>query len=144
MLRKKTSAINPADWFAFAEERLRGADVLWKSEGVTALGMEALQESAERYLKGYLIAKGWRLIKTHDLEKLVDEARHFDSRFSRFSDLAAQLTEEFFLQHYPGHDTTDLGRDYEILRHQAGDLIALIEEALPQYFPKPPAKTDSP
>lgn len=138
MLRKKTSAKNPADWFAFAEERLRGADVLWKSEGVTALGLEALQESIERYLKGYLIAKGWRLIKTHDLEKLVDAARHFDVQFSQFTNLAAQLTEEFFLQHYPGHDTTDLGRDYEQLRQQAGELIELIRKSLPEHFSDSP------
>jgi HEPN domain-containing protein len=139
MLRRKTSTQNPADWFAFAEERLRGADVLWRSEGITALGLEALQESVERYLKGYLIAKGWRLIKTHDLEKLIDDACGFDSEFSKFINLAAQLTEEFFLQHYPGHDTTDLGRDYERLRQESGELISMIHKSLPQYFPKPPA-----
>ena len=140
MLRRKTSTQNPADWFAFAEERLRGADVLWRSEGITALGLEALQESVERYLKGYLIAKRWRLIKTHDLEKLIDDARGFDSEFSKFINLAAQLTEEFFLQHYPGHDTTDLGRDYERLRQESGELISMIYKSLPQYFPKPPTK----
>jgi hypothetical protein len=41
MMRKNTSDRDPTDWFAFAQERLRGADVLWSSEGVPALGIEA-------------------------------------------------------------------------------------------------------
>lgn len=44
MLRRQTSETDPGDWFAFAEERLRGADVLWNAEGLTALGIEALQD----------------------------------------------------------------------------------------------------
>jgi HEPN domain-containing protein len=109
MLRKQTSDRDPTDWFAFAEERLRGVDVLEKSEGVTALGIEALQESIERYLKGFLVAKGWKLVKTHDLERLVREASQFDSRFQVFMPFAIELTEDFFAQHYPGDDTTNLG-----------------------------------
>ena len=63
MLRKQTDETNPGDWFAFAVERLRGADVLWREEGVTGLGIEALQEAVERYLKGCLIAHGWVSLK---------------------------------------------------------------------------------
>lgn len=69
MLRKKTKANDPGDWFAFARERLAAADSLWKHEGITPAGIECLQESVERYLKGYLVAKGWRLVKTHDLKR---------------------------------------------------------------------------
>jgi HEPN domain-containing protein len=111
MLRRQTSDTNPMDWFAFAAERVRGADVLWKHEGLTALGIEALSEGVERYLKGYLIAKGWPLIKTHDLERLVQEAAVFDQRFNRFLPLAIELTEDFFAQHYPGDDTTNTGQN---------------------------------
>ncbi len=135
MLRKKTSATNPSDWFAFASERVRGADVLRQYEGVNALGIEALQEGVERYLKGFLIAQGWDLVKTHDLERLIREAAVFDSAFSQFAPLAAELTEDFFAQHYPGDDTSNLGQNYDHLRTQAGELVALIERSLPQYFP---------
>lgn len=140
MLHRKTNDRDPADWFAFAEERLRGADVLWKSEGVTALGIEALQEAMERYLKGFLIAKGWTLIKTHDLERLINEAVQFDQHFAGFLPFAIELTEDFFGQHYPGGDLTSVGKNYDTLRQQAGQLITLIEKRLPQYFPKPPTK----
>jgi len=42
----------------FAEDRLRGADILHRAEGVTYLGVEALHEAVERYLKGYLVSRG--------------------------------------------------------------------------------------
>ncbi len=140
MLRKQTNDKNPADWFAFAEERLHAADVLWQHEGLTATGIEILQEAVERYLKGYLIAKGWTLVKTHDLERLLKEAAGFDPAFVKFTALAQELTEDFFAQHYPGEDTTLVGQNYETLRKQAGQLIELIQPGLPQYFPTPPAQ----
>ena len=133
MLRKKTSEKDPADWFSFASERLRGADVLWKHEGLTATGIETLQEAVERFLKGYLIAKVWKLIKTHDLTHLLKEAMILDPRFARFENLAEDLTEDFFAQHYPGMDTTRIGENYETLRQQTGELVALVRESLPQF-----------
>jgi len=146
MLRRCTSETNPADWFALAAERLRGADVLWQEEGLTGLGIEGLHESVERYLKGYLIAKGWVLVKTHDLERLVREAAILDPAFARFLPLAIELTEDFFAQHYPGEDLTHAGQNYEGLRRQADDLVSVIRLGLPQCFPSPPAaaSTDNP
>ena len=135
MLHRKTDDQNPADWFAFAEERLRGADFLRKGEGVTALGIEALQEATERYLKGFLV---WSLVKTHDLDRLVKEAVLFDRRFAAFQTFASELTEDFFDQHYPGGDMTSVGENYDTHRKQAGEMIELIRQILPPFFPKPP------
>ena len=134
MLRKQTSESDPTDWFAFAAERLKGADILWREEGITGLGIEALQEAVERYLKGFLVAKGWTLVKTHDLERLIREAAMHNDAFIRFVPLANELTEDFFAQHYPGGDTTDTGSNYEALRQQAGELVSLIKSLLPQYI----------
>ena|SRR6266566_1537590 len=136
MLRKRTSDKDPADWFAFARERVRSADVLHQHEGLTATGIEALQEGVERYLKGYLIAKRWRLVKTHDLVLLVRQAERLDPAFGAFIAMAEELTEDFFAQHYPGEDMTLTGENYDALRKQAGRLIDTIQQTLPQYFQK--------
>jgi len=138
MLRKQTSDKDPADWFAFAGERIQSADVLREHDGLMPSGIESLQEGVERYLKGYLIAKGWPLVKTHDLVLLVREAKKFETAFERFIPMAEELTEDFFAQHYPGEDTTLLGENYDGLRTQAGQVIDLIQQSLPQFFPKPP------
>lgn len=136
MLRRQTSANNPADWFELAAERLSIADLARANQGLTATGVECLQEAAERYLKGFLVAKGWTLEKTHDLERLVNAAASYDYTFNRFIALATELTEDFFLQHYPGNDMTSVGENYEQMRAQVGEMIILIKTTLPQYFPK--------
>ena len=138
MLRKRSDEKDPADWFYLASDRLKAADLLWREEGLTAAGIEMLQEAVERYLKGYLIAKGWHLLKVHDLDTLLSEAAVFDSQFASFADLASQLTRDFYAQHYPGGDWTDIGQDYDSMRQQTGQMLELIQQSLPQFFPTPP------
>ena len=133
MLRKQTDELDPADWFAFATERLKTSDVVWASEGLTASGIELLQESVERLLKGYLIASGWSLVKTHDLMTLIEEAAKFDARFTVHRRVAAELTADFFAQHYPGHDMTNVGLNYENWRIAVGELFSLVASLLPKY-----------
>jgi HEPN domain-containing protein len=103
------------------------------SEGLTSSGIELLQEAAERLLKGYLIAKGWHLVRTHDLVKLLEDAASYDAAFGRFRGLASALTADFFAQHYPGHDMTNVGKDYEKWRNELSDLISLIASSLPTF-----------
>lgn len=137
MLRKHSDENDPADWFYLAADRLRAADLVWKQDGLTPSGIELLQEAVERYLKGYLIAKGWKLLKTHDVDKLLTDAEKYDAAFGRYHLFAEELTEDFFAQHYPGEDWETVGQNYPRLRKQAGELVVLIEQSLPRYFPKP-------
>jgi HEPN domain-containing protein len=133
MLRGQTDEKNPSDWFYFAMDRLKVADLVWKTEGLTPSGIELLQEAVERFLKGYLVANGWKLVKTHDLATLLRNAQRYDAKFSSFKRLATDLTEDFFAQHYPGDDLTDLGREYELNRQEIGEMITLIKSLLPQF-----------
>ena len=126
----KTDEANPQDWFLLAGERLSAADVLFAQSGSTYSGIEILHEAIERYLKGFLIAKGWRLRKVHDLTLLNDEAQKFEPRFSTFDDLCESLTEQFWAQHYPGGDLSTVGADYDVLRQQTGELVTLIDASI--------------
>lgn len=138
MLRKQSDENDPADWFYLAADRLRAADVVWSAEGLTASGVELLQEAVERYLKGFLIAKGWRLAKIHDLVTLAAQAATYDPRFDSYRAFAQELTDDFFAQHYPGADWQLIGQNYEDLRRQAGEIVSLIKESLPQFSLQPP------
>lgn len=123
----RTSENNPEDWLHSARTRLRSADLLLPHEGTTEAVIELLQEAAERFLKAYLIARGWKLRKIHDLGALVAEAVVLDPRFAAFEDFADSLTDQFWAQHYPGGDLTEVGEDYPVLRRSLGDMVKLIE-----------------
>jgi HEPN domain-containing protein len=123
----KTQEKNPQDWLFLARERLMAADALFHSLGATYSGVELLQEAVERFLKAYLISKGWELQKIQNLSTLLDFSIAFDERFKAHADLAENLTVQFWAQHYPGDDLSEVGFDYPELRQQAAQLIDLIE-----------------
>jgi len=128
----RTDETNPFDWLEAGRSRLQSADHLWKVEGPSCSVIELLQEAVERYLKAYLVSQNWALVRTHDLNRLVAEAAQYDQQFVGFASFAQSLTEQFWEQHYPGGDLTEIGSDYDDLRRQAGNLIALILASIPQ------------
>lgn len=130
-----TDETNPQDWFLLAKERLAAADALRKAIGPSLSGVELLQEALERFLKGYLIGRGWPLRKIHNLSHLLDVAIAYDVQFKTYADLCENLTAQFWAQHYPGDDLTDVGADYDELREKATGLIFLLQ---------PNASTDLP
>jgi len=132
----KTDETNPQDWFLLARERLRAADAVRQACGTSSSAVELLQEAIERYLKGFLIGSGWSLQKIHNLSTLLDAAIQRDARFKSFADLCENLTAQFWQQHYPGGDLTEVGADYDELRRQVDALVALILAAFP-----PPSAT---
>jgi len=77
------------------------------------------------------VSRSWRLERTHDLRKLIEEACQFDPAFNKFTDLANSLTEQFWAQHYPGGDLTEVGSDYDELRRQAGEMIDSAVASIP-------------
>lgn len=84
----KTREANPDDWMFLAKERLHAADLL-QIAGVASLsGIELLQESVERFLKGILVSHGWQLERIHDLNRLLDLATAHRADFRRFQQLA--------------------------------------------------------
>lgn len=125
-----TDETNPHDWLFLARERLLAADALYDAIGTSLSGVELLQESIERFLKAFLISRGWQLRKIHNLTTLLDYAVSYDDRFKSFTELCESLTAQFWAQHYPGDDISEIGADYDVLRNQAADLINLIESEI--------------
>ena len=83
----KTDETNPAHWFLLADERLEAADALYQTRGACYSVVELLQEAVERYLKGYLIGRGWTFRRIHNLSTLLDAAIVKDAKFIAYADL---------------------------------------------------------
>ena len=126
----KTDEANPLDWLAAGKLRLRSADRLYEAEGPSPAVIELLQEAAERYLKAYLLSKNWSLVRTHDLNHLLAEAANRDARFAHFAKVAQSLTEQFWEQHYPGGDLSEVDSDYEEQHRALMERVGLIKHEL--------------
>lgn len=60
-----------------------------------------LQQALEKYLKGYLLSKGWKFKPIHDLERLLDDAVQCDSDFERFREICQEITSYYTEERYP-------------------------------------------
>lgn len=52
-------------------------------------------------MKGFLLSKGWKLKRTHDLEEFFDEMVGFDLSFEEFREISQKATAFYFLERYP-------------------------------------------
>lgn len=89
------------EWFEKARHDFESAKLLLDNNGHPDIAAVLLQQAAEKYLKGYLLGKGWKLIKTHDLKLLIDEAIKYNGGFNNFYDLADELTHRYISDKYP-------------------------------------------
>lgn len=87
-----------------------------------------LQQAVEKYLKGYLLSKGWRLVRTHDLGQLLKALVAYEANFSGFEDVCLKITYFYFENRYPLRLTTPILRaDLEQLFSEAEALIARLQ-----------------
>ena len=101
-----------AEWFRFADADLASAEFLL---GLQPLPMEIIcyhcEQSAEKYLKGFLLYKG--IIeppKTHDLNTLCEMCSVFDERFREINRACSILTVYSVQPRYP-HEMEILDSD---------------------------------
>lgn len=83
-----------------------------------------IQQAAEKYLKGFLIAKGKELVKIHDLVKLLADAIEFIPELNRFEDMVERATEFYFETRYP------MGYAFDCSRDEMGRTIEEVKEML--------------
>ncbi len=66
-----------------------------------------VHQSAEKYLKGFLLTRDWELEKIHDLVKLAKEAIKYDKGFEKFIPDLEIMTDFYVESRYPvGYEVT--------------------------------------
>jgi HEPN domain-containing protein len=107
-LPRKTDSNNPADWLYFAESDLTSVQALVPLRVSALVCQSKLAEALEKALKAELVRLGWKLVKTHDLQRLAEELRLLGSDIhSDCHVLCATLAETYFRDRYPGFDLED-------------------------------------
>jgi HEPN domain-containing protein len=122
-------SLTPSEWVSKAEEDLAVAKVLLGSVPVLRnAAVFHIQQALEKYLKAFLLAKGWKLQRVHDLVRLLGDAVVYEPSFARFDSTCARLTEFYFESRYPLFPSTVV-TDAEVRRilTEAEDLITEIK-----------------
>ncbi|MDP2682749.1 MAG: HEPN domain-containing protein [Deltaproteobacteria bacterium] len=90
----------PEDWTKVAEKDWHRMEVLLK-DGDPDGAAFFLQQSLEKYLKAFLLGKGWKLRKIHELNTLLDYAVEFNPTLEAFRDLCERVTGYYYTERYP-------------------------------------------
>jgi len=121
------------EWLARGSNDMQTARLAFQGGAPTSTIVILLQQASEKYLKGYLVSKGWHLRKTHDLVRLADKAAEYDAAFTNYLDMARRLTAYYLEARCPPGPPADYPRE-EIadILEQTEKLIAKIREATGQ------------
>jgi HEPN domain-containing protein len=90
----------PADWLRIAERDLARVDHLLDVQDPEAAGF-FLQQAMEKFLKAFLISKGWKLERIHDLEVLLNAALAYDPLLEQFRSACQKITGFYLVERYP-------------------------------------------
>lgn len=92
------------EWFIFANNDLNSAKFLLNMK---PLPLEIIcyhcQQSAEKYLKGYIALNGGDILRTHDLTILNKICRKYDERFKELEEDCIELVDYGVHVRYPFH-----------------------------------------
>ena len=93
-------SLYPRDWVRIAEKDFKRAEQLLKLDDAEGAGYN-LQQAVEKYMKGFLLSKGWKLKRIHDLEILLNDALKYESTLEEFRDLCQKITDYYLIDRYP-------------------------------------------
>lgn len=120
-------SLYPREWFRIAEKDFKRAEQLLKLDDAEGAGYN-LQQAVEKYLKGFLLSKGWKLKRVHDLEVLLNDALRYEPTLEEFRGLCQRITDYFLLDRYPLPTSITLtNRQVENSIDQVQKLIAKLQ-----------------
>ena len=119
---------DPSDWFRKGQDDLQRVPRRLQ-EGDYEDAAFHLQQALEKCLKGFLIARGWKLQRTHNRSLLLDEATPFLSALESHQSLCQEVSAFYVEERYPLSMEPPTREELEPLLQQAQQLINLLRVA---------------
>jgi HEPN domain-containing protein len=119
----------PADWFQVASDDFARVSRRLAEDDVADAAIH-LQQALEKYLKGFLLSRGWKLERIHDLRALLQEATKHEPDFKKFRHLCAEVTAYYIQERYPVFGAKPNAEEVRDNLEQAREFIVLIEKLL--------------
>ncbi|WXG39284.1 MAG: HEPN domain-containing protein [Candidatus Freyarchaeum deiterrae] len=118
------------EWMERGKHDLDAAKILRDSKYFD-VAVFHIHQAIEKYLKAYLIHKGWKLKKIHDLESLITKATNFDVAFQKYLDLGRKLNVFYYDERYPpGPITPHSKEEVEEMLEAAEEIINKLKEEI--------------
>ncbi|MEW6323927.1 MAG: HEPN domain-containing protein [Nitrospirota bacterium] len=96
----------PKDWMRIEKELKRAQNLLGLGDPEGA-GFN-LQQALEKYFKAYLLSRGWKLRRIHDLETLLNEVVVYDASFEEYRPACQKITQYYIEERYPMTASSEL------------------------------------
>lgn len=97
---RQNESLYPEDWFNIGAKEIKRAENLLNLGDLQGAGFN-IQQGVEKYLKGYLLSKGWKLKRIHDLEALLNDAIDYEVSFEEFRQECLKITDYYVEERYP-------------------------------------------
>ncbi len=107
---KAEESLYPQDWFRIGEKEFKRAKNLLDIEDLEGAGFN-IQQAVEKYLKGFLLSKGWKLRRIHNLEVILNDAIGYEPSLEIFRKNCRKITYYYIEERYPSTITSELTRE---------------------------------
>jgi HEPN domain-containing protein len=122
-------SLSPPDWIRKAKKDLERVRKRLAESDLEDASFH-LQQAIEKFLKGYLLSKGWRLKRIHDLEQLLDEAVVVNADLERFRGVCQRVTGYYLIERYPFVTETPPPEEIRTTLRQGEELAAAVMKEL--------------
>ncbi len=99
-MSKPEESSYPEDWLAIARRDWKRVHRALNDDD-TELAAFLLEQCLEKYLKAFLLTRGWQLRRIHSLAVLLDDALAFDPSLDRHRDLCERVSGYYLIERYP-------------------------------------------
>lgn len=93
-------SLYPKDWFRIGDKEIKRAEILLNANDLEGAGFN-VQQAVEKYLKGFLLSKGWSLRRIHEPDSLLNDAVAYEPPLEEFREARLKITEYYLEERYP-------------------------------------------
>jgi len=129
---EREESLYPADWLRIAAKDLNRVETMLAAHDPGAAGF-FLQQAVEKFLKAFLLSRGWQLRRIHNLDALLDDAVSYDASLEQFRPVCQKITAFYFLERYPL--LVDAGATEEDVRTSLEDIQGFIQRLRKEVSP---------
>jgi len=100
------------EWFERGDHDIETAQLLYEQHGYTDIIAYHIQQTIEKYLKGYLVLKGQKPPWVHELDTLLKLVEKFEADlYSPFIELCEKATRYYIEDRYPPGPPAEYNRE---------------------------------